>query len=77
MKARVVLRIMRQRLWGFTQADLALLLGVDKNTLARWERGERALPKSIVRHIDTLLDRDAERDKQAASYQVLWKMANS
>lgn len=31
-----------------TQAELAKRLGVDANTLARWERGERAIPPYLV-----------------------------
>jgi DNA-binding transcriptional regulator YiaG len=43
---------LRENYWGFTQKDLAQLMGVSANTLARWERGERKMPelaKNFVR----------------------------
>lgn len=29
---------------GWSQAELAFLMGVSPNTIARWERGERRIP---------------------------------
>ena len=34
----------RRRALGLSQAELATRLGVATNTVARWERGERAIP---------------------------------
>jgi len=39
------------------QSKLAGELGVTANTVARWERGERAIPAAIARAIDTRQDR--------------------
>jgi transcriptional regulator with XRE-family HTH domain len=29
---------------GLSQAGLAVLLGIDKQTVSRWERGDRGIP---------------------------------
>jgi len=34
---------------GFTQTELAALVGVSANTVARWERGERHIPAMLAR----------------------------
>ncbi len=41
---------------GYTRSQLAVLIGVDARTLARWERGESRLPawlERTLRDIDT------------------------
>jgi transcriptional regulator with XRE-family HTH domain len=40
------LRECRERL-GMTQAELAREVGVRSDTLSRWERGERKIPKTV------------------------------
>jgi transcriptional regulator with XRE-family HTH domain len=40
------LRECRERL-GLTQAELAREVGVRSDTLSRWERGERKIPKTV------------------------------
>ena len=52
------LRRLRRRL-RLTQAELAALLGVAKNTVARWERGELGMQPSTERLI-LLVEQDAE-----------------
>ena len=34
----------RREMRGWSQAELAFLMGVSPNTIARWERGERRIP---------------------------------
>lgn len=41
-----------RRFKGWTQARVALLLGVTANTVARWERGEVAMPAWPARVLD-------------------------
>jgi DNA-binding transcriptional regulator YiaG len=41
-------RLLRDRL-GLTQADFAERVGVTRNSVARWERGEMAIRESAVR----------------------------
>ena len=48
------LRAARARL-GLTQAALAKLLRVAPNTVARWERGERAVPGPAIAAIQMLI----------------------
>jgi DNA-binding transcriptional regulator YiaG len=43
----------RERL-DLTQAALAEVLGVTGNTVARWETGQRGIPKMAVRLLDCL-----------------------
>jgi DNA-binding transcriptional regulator YiaG len=52
------LRRRRERL-GLTQAALAEAMGVTWNTIARWETGQRRIPK-----IATILLRYLESDRQ-------------
>lgn len=41
------------RRWkGWTQARVALMLGVTSNTIARWERGEVTMPAWPARLLD-------------------------
>lgn len=47
------LRALRTRL-GLTQAALAKAVGVAPNTLARWERGELALPDSAAERLNAI-----------------------
>jgi len=53
------LRKRRARL-ALTQAELAALLGVAGTSVARWERGERAIPALLHRAL-----RDVERTRLA------------
>ena len=48
------LRKRRQQL-GLTQAQLATDLGVTVTTVARWERGERAISEPIARLLEMLV----------------------
>jgi transcriptional regulator with XRE-family HTH domain len=52
------LRRRRERL-GLTQAELAEAMGVAWNTIARWETGQRRIPKMA-----TILLRYLESDRQ-------------
>ncbi len=47
------LRALRTRL-GLTQAELADAVGVVPNTLARWERGELAIPTGAIERLDSV-----------------------
>ena len=47
------LRSIRKRL-GWTQAELAEALGVAENTVARWERDERAIAEPVARFIGSI-----------------------
>ncbi len=47
------LRALRSRL-GLTQAALAQAVGVVPNTLARWERGELAIPARAIERLDAV-----------------------
>lgn len=42
---------------GLTQAQLGARLGVDSNTVARWERGERAIPPYLPLALEGLAAR--------------------
>lgn len=66
-----LLKMIREKLYGFTQEDMAITLGVDKNTIARWERGERRLSKQVIRHIEHLLLCD-RTDREVKAYLSLW-----
>jgi transcriptional regulator with XRE-family HTH domain len=58
------LRRLRRQL-GWTQAVLAVELGVAANTVARWERGERAIPEPVARLAKRLAgERLARRTRQ-------------
>jgi DNA-binding transcriptional regulator YiaG len=50
------LRKHRTRL-GVTQAELAALLGVTANAVARWERGERRIAEPVARLVKLLVSR--------------------
>lgn len=39
---------------GFTQVQLAEILGVQPNTVARWENGVLAVPKVVVLAMETV-----------------------
>lgn len=54
------LRDFRLRL-NITQQTLAEALGVDRNTVARWERGERAIPAFLHLALETI-----ERQKKSS-----------
>ncbi len=47
----------RRRRLKLTQAELAKLIGVAKNTVARWERGELGMSKTTAKLIDLLTRR--------------------
>ena len=47
------LKALRMRL-GLTQAELADAVGVVPNTLARWERGELAIPARAIERLDSV-----------------------
>ncbi len=46
--------ISRRRSMEMTQAELATELEVSANTVARWERGERAIPPYLKLALDTI-----------------------
>ncbi|MGD0073342.1 MAG: DUF1870 family protein [Candidatus Binataceae bacterium] len=48
------LRALRRRL-KWTQAQMAKAIGVAPNTVARWERGERAIGESIARLVKMIV----------------------
>ena len=50
------LRRRRQQL-KLTQAELATLIGVAKNTVARWERGEMGMSNTTAKLLDLLTRR--------------------
>lgn len=68
-----LLALIRKKLWGFTQSDLALAMGVDKNTIARYERGESSISKQVGMHILALLQRDGDSDKLAKFFSIAWE----
>jgi DNA-binding transcriptional regulator YiaG len=43
--------MVRRRLWGLSQKEVARRLGIDPTTLAGWERGKH---RPIARHIEKL-----------------------
>lgn len=45
-----------RRALGVTQAQMAARLGVDQNTVARWERGERSVSEPAIRLARTLVN---------------------
>lgn len=47
------LRAIRLRL-GWTQAELAEAIGVDHNTVSRWEIGERGIPEPTARLVERI-----------------------
>ncbi len=47
------LRTIRKRL-GLTQVQLATELGVDANTVARWEQGTRGISEPVAKLIQVL-----------------------
>ncbi len=47
------LRTIRKRL-GLTQVQLAAELGVDANTVARWEQGTRGISEPVAKLIQVL-----------------------
>jgi DNA-binding transcriptional regulator YiaG len=47
------LRAIRKKL-GWTQVELAAALRVTANTVARWERGERAISELAAKLIETI-----------------------
>ena len=53
-------RAMRRRL-GLTQIELAELVGVAPNSVARWERGEMAVRESAARLMRLLAQRRPKR----------------
>lgn len=57
------LRIKREEL-GMTQEQLAVVLGVASNTVARWERGERSIPPYLTLALQTV---ERERGKKKDS----------
>ena len=58
------LRAIRARL-RLTQVELAELLGVASNTIARWERGEMAMRERRARLIQGLYAAKRKRAKRA------------
>ena len=57
------LRRIRRRL-GKTQLELAELLGTHKNTVARWERGERGISASIARLVALTVAEVAKKEEK-------------
>ena len=45
----------RLRLGGISQAELAEMLGVAKNTISRWEIGKRKVPDMAKKMLDIIL----------------------
>jgi transcriptional regulator with XRE-family HTH domain len=54
------LRKRRQKL-DLTQEQLAVELGVDRNTVARWERDERVIPAYLDLALKTIERESAKR----------------
>jgi transcriptional regulator with XRE-family HTH domain len=44
----------RRKAMGLTQEQLADILGVSPNTIARWERGEMKIPSFLSLAIETI-----------------------
>jgi len=57
------LRQFRQRL-GLTQAQFAQRVGVASNSVARWERDERAISEPVARLIRLLAKTEPKRRKR-------------
>src|SRR5262249_2881165 len=47
---------------GLTQEQLAVMLGIAANTVARWERGERGIPPILPLALETI-ERREERHR--------------
>ena len=62
------LRTFRKDELGLTQGDLAERLGIDRTTVARWERGEAAIPPYLelaLRQLKTDLENDQSEETEA------------
>ena len=57
--ARRLLAIRQQH--GLTQPAMAQLLGVEVNTVSRWERGVINCPDRVVRMAEALLERQKKK----------------
>ncbi len=71
-KRSQLLKRIRTNIYGFTQKDLASLLGIDKNTVARLERNELSFTKATIAHIGHMLRVDA-KDQQVFLFLCLWE----
>lgn len=59
--------VSRRHKLGLTQAELAKHLEVAKDTVARWERGERTIPMSgVLRVMLDHLDQELVRERYEA-----------
>lgn len=69
---RAFIRDWRKNVLGFTMEDLGMLLGVDKNTISRYESGIiKTIPRPIINLIENWLEKDAERgDKETRFYLI-------
>lgn len=64
-------RFMRRAL-GYTAAELGELLGVEPETLSRWETGKRAIPSCQMTNLASLvLDRQRGRDSMVARLRAV------
>ncbi len=61
MKTKAHFKNWRTKVLGFTQEDMGQFLGMDKNTIARYERGDLKLPKHILRHCETAISADRSK----------------
>ncbi len=74
MRLNKVFKLMRTKLYGFTQSDMAWSLGLDKNTIARLERGEMKFTLATQKHVYHMLMQDRS-DAQVRCFIVMWEQA--
>lgn len=46
----------RRKMLGISQTDFSRMVGVSRNTVARWEHGDLAMPRFITPILELLLD---------------------
>lgn len=45
---------------GFSQSELAKLIGVSQNTISQWENGDRSPSISMLKHLTVILECSAD-----------------